>query len=623
MFVKFLVNVLNSIRTGVLLLSNAIIAGYDFIIRVTSDGVNEAGIINIWEMLRDICNMFFILILLIIGISTILGIKKYSYRKNLINVLISAFLINYSKVIIGMMIDFAQIFIIPFNNAIANSITLITQSAFFIDVGAENVWAAILGLIFALGFFAVAIVALVYSLIRLVFIWITIAVSPIIVLGYGVPFSGVKKSLKDFFQKFISFLVGGVLMSFFMWFSLYILSMGSSSSGVISQIENDTYLDNSSVVDNTGDIEEDVGITGVNVMLMIVSLAFLLYAQKFAISSSKQAGSFAGDIASKVGDIGLKPLNGLKGLGIKSARGAGNLSKKALMYAPNAAKDRGLRVLSNVKDSGVSSLRNRSNLFDKFSTRRDEIKKIGIKEWRGQQVDKDTFGGKKVKVDLKNETVDTLKQKKAMELARLESSNASVEEIKISGFNWDQKIGEKEVELAREKLKKAPSSERSKMTKELNSKRTALDKSKENKNKYVEELRNVQLGKSVKAEDSSQLKNVKDIMDNVGDGAGVNFGEDYKYLLNAKTGKFSKGLSPHERDQIMAEIIAKAKNKNLEPDDKKFINNNHSVLFRTVSQDVLSNMNSDIDKISRWFDLHYHWKQFHQEIVFLEQNHLF
>jgi hypothetical protein len=42
--------------------------------------------------------------------------------------------------------------------------------------------------------------------------------------------------------------------------------------------------------------------------------------------------------------------------------------------------------------------------------------------------------------------------------------------------------------------------------------------------------------------------------------------------------------------------IAKSKNKNLKSVDKKFINDNHSILFRTVSQDVLSTMNSEIDK---------------------------
>lgn len=414
---KLIVSLFNQLQKLVFDLSRVIMKGYIFIINKTSSGVSETGINDVWMMLRDICNMFFILVLLIIGVSTILGIKKYSYKKNLVNVLISAFLINYSKVIVGMLIDFSQIFIIPFNDAISGNISLITDAAFFIDVGEKNISAAILGFIFALGFFAVSIIALVYALIRLVFIWITIAISPIIVLGYGVPFDKVKTSLKGFFKKFVSFLTGGILLSFFMWFALYILS--ASSSNISNSINNETSLDTSTIIS----AEEGVNdIKGSNLILMIVSLAFLIYAQKFAISSSKQAGSFAGDIVSKASSIGMKPLNGLKGLGIKSS----NLGKKALGGVGNWGKDYTSSALDNIRGVGLSSLKNRSSRFDNFMTKRDERISMGNKEFRAQQVNKKMFGGKDPKASLKNQTVESLGNKKLSALAELKSNGASV-----------------------------------------------------------------------------------------------------------------------------------------------------------------------------------------------------
>ncbi|NCC70009.1 hypothetical protein EOM09_00290 [bacterium] len=585
---KIIVDLFNSLRYGIFLASNVIMRGYSFIIEVTADGVNERGINDVWSMLRDICNMFFILILLIIGISTILGIKKYSYRKNLINVLISAFLINYSKVIIGMMIDFSQIFIVPFNVAISDSIRLVINSAFLLDVGEKNVWAAVLGFLFALAFFSVSIIALVYSLIRLVFIWITIAISPIIVLGYGVPFNKVKQNLKDFFQKFVSFLIGGVLMSFFMWFALYILSVGST--GIADDINNNTYFTTTSLVSE--DIEEDVkaGFSGDNLMLMIVSLVFLLYAQKFAISSSKQAGSIAGDLATKVGDIGMKPLNGLKGLGLKSASGISNLGKGI----SNIGKDYTSSAFGNLKEVGLSSLRNRSNRFDNFMTERGKRIELGNKAYRQERTDRLMFGGTTPKGSLRKETLDSLNQKKSMDLAGLQSSGASVPEIKLAKFNWDLKTKEKEMDLSREKLKKASSTdERDSAQQELNLKRSEYAKLKGDKNKYIKELKNVQFGKVGKLEDSTQLKGVKEIMDNLGDGKNVDFIKDHKNSLDGE-GKF-KRLSTYERDQVMAEIISKIKSKNLKSEDIKFINNNQA-MFRSVSQDVLATMNSEIDK---------------------------
>jgi hypothetical protein len=288
----------------------------------------------------------------------------------------------------------------------------------------------------------------------------------------------------------------------------------------------------------------------------------------------------------------MKPLNGLKGLGIKSARGAGSLSKKALMYTPNSVKDRGLSGFNSMKDIGISHVRNSSSYLDNRMTKKEGIKKIGRKAWLQQQADKSIFGGKEPNVNIKNETIDSLKQKKAMDSARLQSKGSSVEEIKLSGDNWNIKIAEKGREVARENLNKANPSERGKMTEELNSKRAAFAKSKENKAKHMEEFRNVQLGKSVKAEESSQLKDVKEFMDSAGTGENVDLSKDFSDSIK-DNGKVSSRANSDTRNQIMATLIAKVKNNNVGSDDEKFIEAN-SVFFNSFKQDVQSLMNSEV-----------------------------
>lgn len=62
-----------------------------------------------WKMARDISNMFFILIMVIIAFATILRSEKYGVKKLLPKVIGVALLINFSMVLCGIIIDFSNI----------------------------------------------------------------------------------------------------------------------------------------------------------------------------------------------------------------------------------------------------------------------------------------------------------------------------------------------------------------------------------------------------------------------------------------------------------------------------------------------------------------------------------
>lgn len=72
---------------------------------VASNTFVQAG----WTVVRDFANLFFILIVVAIGIATALRVKQYEVRKTLPRLIIVAILINFSPVICGAVIDAANI----------------------------------------------------------------------------------------------------------------------------------------------------------------------------------------------------------------------------------------------------------------------------------------------------------------------------------------------------------------------------------------------------------------------------------------------------------------------------------------------------------------------------------
>ena len=75
-----------------------------------------------WAVVRDLCNMFFVVVLLIIAFATILRVEAYHYKKLLPRLVIMAVLINFSKTICGLFIDFRQVVMLTFVNGFANAL---------------------------------------------------------------------------------------------------------------------------------------------------------------------------------------------------------------------------------------------------------------------------------------------------------------------------------------------------------------------------------------------------------------------------------------------------------------------------------------------------------------------
>ncbi len=71
--------------------------------------LGSPGILQGWQIFRDVANLLFILILLLVAFGTIFRSSSYNIKKSLPTLIIVAFLINFSMMLTGIVIDFTNI----------------------------------------------------------------------------------------------------------------------------------------------------------------------------------------------------------------------------------------------------------------------------------------------------------------------------------------------------------------------------------------------------------------------------------------------------------------------------------------------------------------------------------
>jgi hypothetical protein len=195
--------------------------------------IDEYAIIEAWKIIRDFCNMFFILILLIISFATILRVESYNMKKWLPKLIIMAVLINFSRMICGLLIDISQVVFLTFISTLsANGSDFVTlakvddtlkavesaakggnDSAFFKSVA--SILAAIIFLVIAT---IVLLAILIVIIMRVVMFWIYVVLSPLAFLLSSFP--GGQKYASQYWGEFTKYLVNGPVLAFFIWLSL-------------------------------------------------------------------------------------------------------------------------------------------------------------------------------------------------------------------------------------------------------------------------------------------------------------------------------------------------------------------------------------------------------------------
>src|SRR3989339_1524430 len=279
---------------------------------------NEGGVILGWIALRDLSNMFFILILLVIAFATILRISSYGYQQLLKRTLIIAILINFSKTIVGFVIDIAQIVMLTFISAVDDILTGGVVVAIglqkFITINilgdgmdhADYITSLVMGaLLVAILLVVIGIMVMMLTM-RIIALWVAIILAPLAFVASIFP------ATNSFYNTWIkqlgSNLVSGPMLAFFLWLTFSIVGNGEAYK---SFMESGT---------TPGDgATEFLGTS--NLVNYIVAISLLLTGIKIAASSGAAGASFA-------------------------AKGMGLMQKTAGKLYRRYPKDLGMRVAS-------------------------------------------------------------------------------------------------------------------------------------------------------------------------------------------------------------------------------------------------------------------------------------
>jgi hypothetical protein len=200
-----------------------------------------------WVIIRDLMNMVFIIVLIISAVATILNYETSDLHvKNVLPKLIgAAVLINFSKMIVGVLVDVSQVVMLTFVNAfqasgVGNFSQLLGLPSFTqlrqgdsagsaaspqsTQDGSNVILDVLLAYMLAMAMLVISIgvilIMILFTVARIVGIWVLLIVSPAAFLASSLP----KKLQKifgslahDFWEKLTAFLVGGPTMAFFLW----------------------------------------------------------------------------------------------------------------------------------------------------------------------------------------------------------------------------------------------------------------------------------------------------------------------------------------------------------------------------------------------------------------------
>jgi len=266
------------------------------------------GVTMGWVIVRDLCNMFFILVLLMIAFATILRLENYSMKKYLPKLLIMAVLINFSKTICLLLIDVSQIVMLTFGNAFAGAsgnfvemlhikdMLTISDNAKFGDMTWDMFYAAGLALIFMLIAFFVMVMMMGILIMRVIMFWILIVLAPLAFLSTAVPGGG--KYWSQWWGEFTKYLIVGPLLAFFTWLSLTVASEAMNFGQLdISNQKGATAFINK--ISSAGTVES-----------FILAIGLLIGTMKITMSLGAMGASFGANLASKAKGMGLGFIKG-------------------------------------------------------------------------------------------------------------------------------------------------------------------------------------------------------------------------------------------------------------------------------------------------------------------------
>ncbi len=317
-----------------------------------------------WVMVRDVGNMFFVVILLLIAFGTILGIESYEWKKLLVKFFFAAILINFSRIICGLIIDAAQVVMITFINGVAataggnlinffnfNDIMKLSAAAKPDQITQDgNVFmASVAAFVFSVMALTMIAVYLLILLLRMIALWILIVLSPLAFALSVIPHT--QKYAQNWWQEFSQEILIGPILAFFLWLSFVTLSSNVHSDITGNSVTAQAGLGTQTVESEAGAVGQSTsGSAGITKAMSWDSMAnFFIAIGMLYVGAQKaqETGAHGANMLSKVGDFGKRVATIASGVAVGhwlvgkgehavSAVGSGlaKVGKGALWYMP-------------------------------------------------------------------------------------------------------------------------------------------------------------------------------------------------------------------------------------------------------------------------------------------------
>jgi uncharacterized protein YukE len=326
-----------------------------------NDFIDSEAVKTGWSVVRDICNMFFVLILLVIAFGTILRLQNYRMNRLLGKLIIMIVLVNFSKMIAGFFIDISQVVSMTFVNAFADTAAGNFTQAFHLremlslGLSGTNItsptagdWeivgvtflAAILLIIASMTMLSILVVFVV----RIVMLWVLVVLSPLAYMLSVIPLGA--KYGSQWWSNFGKWVTMGPVLVFFIWLSLTILGSGAQGQGIMGGTDGS--------ITNAGGITAGVaaGIseisTSENLLSFILAVAMLMIALSMAGSLGGVAGGFAGKISGKIQAAGVGTLRAAGKVAGAPLKGGWELTKTGGRKARRMYRDSAFGKYTNI-----------------------------------------------------------------------------------------------------------------------------------------------------------------------------------------------------------------------------------------------------------------------------------
>jgi len=270
--------------------------------KFTDVAVVKAG----WQITRDICNIGFVLILLVLSFDSILQTGNYQIKTILPRLVIAALLINFSLVFCGIIIDFSQIITHFFYEAAVgnNAAGLSGQLAGALNIqsvyketpgwGGEIKKAGtptniIIGIIFGTAILLIAAFTLaaaaVFFIVRMVNLWLLMILAPLAWVAMIVPNAPeIGSYWNKWWGEFLKWSFFAPVYMFFVYLAILIASTAPiTSDSAAAAAQNNILIDNAV----TGFFGNGIYAILQYITIVLLLIGGLKYAQKSGIVGAK------------------------------------------------------------------------------------------------------------------------------------------------------------------------------------------------------------------------------------------------------------------------------------------------------------------------------------------------